>query len=133
MHCVYVACVCNLVVVAVEGVRSSRPAWSELLGLDVLLAATDAAEPLLQIGAYTLATTVAASNAGSFGFESLGWDDSGRLVMAKAFAVTVTARGHFGARVAEGLMVLQGLFNSVRWLALAFEIIWMVFLKSVSG
>lgn len=40
----------------------------------------------------------------------------------------VTAGGHLSTGIAECLMFLQGLLNGVRWLTLAFEVIWVVIL-----
>jgi hypothetical protein len=123
-------CMCVLIKVAVEGFHASRPG-SELLGLDVLLAATNAAESLLQGRAHTLTNGVAASNTRGLRIVSLGLDDLGRLVMTNTLAV-VSAGGHLGTRITNCLVVFQGFLNCVRWLTLAFEIIRMVVLEDVS-
>jgi hypothetical protein len=120
----------NLIVVAVERVHPAGPG-SELLGLDALLAAADAAKALLQRSTDALAGCVAAPNTRSVGIQSLRWDDTGCLIMTEALGMAM-ARSHFDAAVASALVVLQGFLNSVGWLAFAFEVIRVVCLKIVS-
>jgi hypothetical protein len=101
---------CSLIVIAVKGFDASNPRRPEFLSLDFLLATTNAAKALLQRRANTLA---------------------GGLIVINRLTVTV-AGGHLDAGVANGLVVLQSLLDAVRWLALAFEIIWVVLLQNVS-
>jgi hypothetical protein len=124
------SCMYGLIKVAVKRVHSSRPG-SELLGLDVLLAATNAAKSFLQRRAHALANGVAASNTRSFCIDRLGRNIFGPLVMTNALAVVSTG-AHLGTRFTKCLMVFQGLLNGVGRLTLALEIVRVVVLSNVS-
>lgn len=116
----------SLVVIAVKRVHTSRKG-SDLLGLNFLLATTDAAEALLERIANAAAGGVAASNAGTFGISRFIRDAA--VVVVESPAAT---RPHLGASIADGLVVLQGSLDGERWLALAFEIVWVVFLYPIN-
>lgn len=118
----------SLVVIAVKRVHSSRKG-SDLLGLDFLLATTDAAEALLERIANAAAGGIAASNAGTFGIGCFIRDAVGSIVVVESPAAT---RPHLGASIANGFVILQGSLDGERWLALAFEIVWVVFLYPIN-
>lgn len=129
----YIRCVCipcvsySLVVIAVKRVHPARKG-SELLGLDLLLATTNAADTLLDRASYAAASRVAAPNARGFGVGRVSWHTARSIVAIKGPAT----RLHLGTRLAGGLVFLESSFDGERRLALAFEIVWMVLLHTVS-
>lgn len=93
-----------------------------------MLAATDAAEATLDGAAYALACGVAAVDTGCLSCHC--GDDTGSIGVA--CALRAMARSHLYATVTSALVVLEGLFDGVGRLALALEIVWVVFLHFVS-
>ena len=48
-----------------------------------------------------------------------------------AYTLAVAARRHLGSAVSEPLVIFESLLNSVGRLALAFKIVWVVFLQAI--
>lgn len=96
------------------------------LSLGFLFAATDATDAPLDCVAHVPASGVAATNASGLGLGGDDGNDTGSFVVACAAGTVVG--GHLGTSVAVTLVVLESLFDRVRWLALAFEVVRVVLL-----
>lgn len=113
-----------------DNIKPSK-ACPGFLSLNILLAATKATEALLQSRPNRSPGGVATPDTSLVLVEGLGWDNAWCVIVVDASAMTMMGL-HLSTRHTNLLVILEGLLDRVRWLALALEIIGMIVLHVVS-